>query len=138
MPAWQVLLLLLAAVAALYLVLGYTNPRTRASQSVVGNSRPKCYPIANDQAVRMWGPENKAYSRKIATASPGAQVLFNLGMLAAHGFNQLEATAWLQVCSVWGCQAVVEPLPLSLKGPQERRQTVKTDPLQHRVIHTHM
>lgn len=97
MPAWQVLLLLLAAVAALYLVLGYTNPRTRASQSVVGNSRPKCYPIANDQAVRMWGPENKAYSRRIATASPGTQVLFNLGMLAAHGFNQLEATAWLQV-----------------------------------------
>lgn len=97
MPAWQVLVLLLAAVAALYLVLSYTNPRARAAQAAVGNRAPKCYPIANDQAIRMLGAENKAYSRTIATSSPGAQVLFNLGMLAAHGFNELEATSWLQV-----------------------------------------
>lgn len=100
MPAWQVIVLLLAAVAVFYLVLSVTNPRARASQAVVGHARPKCYPMADDHAVRMLGPENKAYRRTIATSSPGAQVLFNLGMLAAHGFNQVEATSWLQVSCV--------------------------------------
>lgn len=99
MPIWQVLLLLLAAIAALYLVLSYTNPRARAAQAVVGSNKPKCYPLADEQAVRWLGPENKAYSRQIATASSSAQTLFNLGMLAAHGFNQLEATSWFQVCT---------------------------------------
>lgn len=97
MPVWQVLLLLVAAIAALYLVLSYTNPRARAAQAVVGSSKPKCYPLADEQAVRGLGPENKAYSRQIATASSSAQTLFNLGMLAAHGFNQLEAISWFQV-----------------------------------------
>ena len=97
MPLWQVLLLLLAALAGLYLVLIHTNPRARAAKVVVGHSRPKCYPLEQDHAVRLLGPENKAYHRTIATSSTSTQTLFDLGMLALHGFNQLEATAWFTV-----------------------------------------
>jgi len=98
MPIWQVVILLLAAVAALYLVLSFTNPRARAAQAAVGRQAPKCYPLGDEEASRMLGPDNTAYNRTIATTSTRAQTLFNLGMLAAHGFNQLEAATWFKVC----------------------------------------
>lgn len=98
MPTWQVLLLLAAALGALYLVLSHTNPRARAAQVVVGHSNTlKCFPLKDEEAARLLGAD-KAYSRAIVTASARSQTLFDLGMLAAHGFNQLEAAAWFQVC----------------------------------------
>lgn len=99
MPAWQVLLLIIAAVAGLYLVLVHTNPRARAAKVMVGYNKPKCYPLENEHAVKLLGPENTAYHREIATDSYSTQTLFDLGMLALHGFNQEEATTWLKVSS---------------------------------------
>lgn len=111
------MVLLLAAVAALFLVLSYTHPRARAANAM-GKQPPACHHLKDEDAVRMLGPENKAHSRRIATTSSRAQTLFDLGMLAAHGFNQLEAATWFQVGSGIVCVCICVCVPHGVRPGQ--------------------
>jgi hypothetical protein len=57
----------------------------------------KCYELDDQDRVKLLGAQNKVVNHTIATSNSWAQVLFNLGLLAAHGFSQLEATSMFQV-----------------------------------------
>jgi hypothetical protein len=98
LPAWQVALLTVAAVAALLVVLHWAGPRSRArrrgsASSQPGEGGPRCFPLSDTERVKLVGPQNKAAHRRVATASEAAQALFDLGLLQAWGFERFEAAA---------------------------------------------
>jgi hypothetical protein len=47
--------------------------------------------------VKLLGEQNTLVQRRMASSSEWAQALFNLGLLALAGFNQMEATNMFQV-----------------------------------------
>lgn len=97
LAAWQLCLLLMAAALAAYALISAGSPSTRAAQALLRRKAPKCYALADAEAAKLLGPQNRAYHRTIATREAQAQSLFDLGMVAAHGFNQLEAAHWFEV-----------------------------------------
>lgn len=109
-PGWLAAILAVAAAGAvLYVTL--TSARARA---VAGTRQPaKCYALSDAELVRSLAADGFTH-RPIATTSPAAQALFDLGMLAAHGFNQDEATSMFQVrvCSVLGSLPAATQPPL--------------------------
>ncbi|KAF6261103.1 hypothetical protein COO60DRAFT_1699955 [Scenedesmus sp. NREL 46B-D3] len=59
---------------------------------------PKCFPLDDKDTVKLLGGQNRLAHRPMATSSEWGQVLFDLGLLALAGFNQLEATSRFQAC----------------------------------------
>ncbi|KAF8055909.1 hypothetical protein HT031_006548 [Scenedesmus sp. PABB004] len=125
LPAWQLAALLLASVALLGVALRLTSPRARAAASL-GRGPPRCFALDDEERVKLLGAANRAVNRSIATSSPGAAgVLFNLGLLALHSFNQLEATTMFQAClradpgaamCHWGLAHAQGPMPNKVPG----------------------
>lgn len=60
----------------------------------------QCFPLDDKDRVRLLGSQNTLVHRPIATSSEWAQTLFDLGLLALAGFNQLEATGMFEVGGV--------------------------------------
>lgn len=57
----------------------------------------QCFPLDDKDTVKLLGGQNRLAHRPMATSSEWGQVLFDLGLLALAGFNQLEATSRFQV-----------------------------------------
>ncbi|KAI8463443.1 MAG: hypothetical protein J3K34DRAFT_526977 [Monoraphidium minutum] len=129
LPLWQVLALSAAAVALLLLALRFTTPRGRAGPARRGGGRggaPKCFALSDTDRVKLVGSQNAAAQRPVATGSEGAQVLFNLGLLQAWGFERVEAAVNFQAalrydsrCAMcrWGLAYAAGPYPNVMTGP---------------------
>eukprot|EP00879_Flechtneria_rotunda_P024619 GHRR01026117.1.p1 GENE.GHRR01026117.1~~GHRR01026117.1.p1 ORF type:complete len:671 (+),score=198.53 GHRR01026117.1:633-2645(+) len=96
-PTWQIAALVALGMTVLYLTLSWSTPGIGPGGSV--NSRlPTCFPLEDKDKVRLLGSQNRLVHHKVATNNAWAQTFFNLGLLALHGFNQLEATNMFQGC----------------------------------------
>lgn len=77
------------------LTLQWTSPANRTSK--YARQPPKCFPMDDKDKVKLIGSQNQVVHHAIATQDPSAQTLFDLGLLQAWGFNQLEAANFFQV-----------------------------------------
>jgi hypothetical protein len=108
---WQVVALAAAAVGVLFATLHYAAPRAREARqsraATAPGGGPRCYPMTDVERVKLMGRQNTAVHRAVKTASPGAQALFNLGLMHAWGFERGGAADNFEVgsgpcCSVQG------------------------------------
>ena len=110
LPAWQAAGLTAGALALFVAALRFAAPGRAslwpqyAGAGAGGSGRgsggaaadsggPRCRALSDAERVKVLAPSNAAAHRRVATASKGAQALFDLGLLQAWGFERAEAAA---------------------------------------------
>lgn len=137
LPLWQVILLVVVCVAMLMAALHYSVPRSRARRRSVstGGTTFRCFPLTDKERVRLIAEQNKAAGRTIATSSDTAQLLFNLGLLQAFGFERGEAAENFKAalrfdpqCAMcyWGLAYASGPYPNVMVGKTTDKYPVFT------------
>jgi len=91
LPSWQLVLLLAGSILLLYAAFSWSHPRLRAATSASKMHSHKCYEMDDKDRVKLLGAQNQVVNHTIATSNAWALDLFNLGLLAAHGFNQFRS-----------------------------------------------